>query len=396
MKIRFVALFFVALCLSGFANAQPKLVSQNVRLNGKSFTLKIASGWEIVPAAQNLKRPRFFAKAPDGRVFVSEMHDRTDNRLGAIAILENFDPKTGKFAKVSRYLSGLRNPNSLAFWRDPKSGKSWIYLALTDQLVRYEFKNGDLKPSGKAQKLASFPAYGLSYKYGGWHLTRTVAFGPNGKLYVSVGSSQNAGIEREKVRATVLELDPDGKNLKIWAKGLRNAVGLKWIGATLYATNQGADHLGDFAPADTFLKLRAGGDYGWPGCYIVKNQAKADPKFLKMGLNLTKPQNVAPTFASFPAHAAALGFDFFDAQTSDRHLKNRFVVALHGSGFRRIGAGYSLVTVDEKGAQNVFLRGFLRGRRVLGRPCDVFKTGPDSFLMSDDFGGVIYLVRRKK
>lgn len=86
----------------------------------------------------------------------------------------------------------------------------------------------------------TFPDYGLDYKYGGWHLTRIIAVAPNGKFYVSVGSSCNACAEREKVRASVLEMNADGSEQRIFAKGLRNAVGLKWIGKFLFATNLGA------------------------------------------------------------------------------------------------------------------------------------------------------------
>ena len=220
--------------LSAGVLAQTKLVPQRILLkNGRTVTLNAPSDLEIIPAAEGLKRVRFFAKAPDGRIFVTDMYNLTDNKRGSIYILDGWNAATGKFGKVIRYLSGLHNPNSVQFYRDP-SGQEWIYIAETGKLTRRRFTRGETAPTDlKPQTIATFPDYGLSYKYGGWHLTRTLAFGPNGKLYVSVGSSCNSCVEKEEVRAAVLEMNPDGTESRIFAKGLRNAVGLKWIGDSL-------------------------------------------------------------------------------------------------------------------------------------------------------------------
>src|SRR5262249_38736457 len=144
------------------------------------------------------------------------------------------DAKAGKFARVIPFLTGLRNPNSIAFYAD-RSGRHWFYLAFTDKLVRYKYAAGEDSPSGEPEILATFPDYGLNYKYGGWPLTGTIAFGANEKLYVAVGSSCNACIETEPVRAAILEMDPDGKNQRVFVNHIRNAVGLKTIGNRLYA-----------------------------------------------------------------------------------------------------------------------------------------------------------------
>ena len=165
------------------------------------------------------------------------------------------------------YISGLKNPNSVAFYTD-ENGQDWFFLAETDKLTRRKFKKGETAPTDlKPQTLATFPDYGLSYKYGGWHLTRTVLIGGNEKLYVSVGSSCNSCIEKEKVRATILEMNPDGSNRKFYATGLRNSVGMLWLGNNLFVTNQGADHLGLNAPDETFYDIKSGTDYGWARCY---------------------------------------------------------------------------------------------------------------------------------
>src|SRR6476619_546981 len=188
------------------ATAQPKLVPTKISLKGgKTITLNLAEGFEMIPAIEGLKRVRFFAKAPDGRIFVTDMFNLTDNRKGTIYILDGWDATTGKFSKVIPYMTNLKNPNSVQFYRDAQ-GQDWFYLAETDKLTRRKFTQGETKPTDNApQTLATFPDYGLSYKYGGWHLTRTIAFSSAGKLYISVGSSCNSCVEKEQVRATVLE-----------------------------------------------------------------------------------------------------------------------------------------------------------------------------------------------
>src|SRR5215204_1870948 len=263
--------------------AQPRLEAQKITLkNGKSFNLNLASDFEIIPAAEGLKRARFFAKAPDGRVFVTDMYNLADNKRGTIYILDGFDPKTGKFAAVKTYLTGLHNPNSVQFYRD-SNGQDWLYIAETGKLSRRKFKGGEQKPSdSNPQTLATFPDYGLSYKYGGWHLTRTIAFAPNGKLYVSVGSSCNACDEKEKERASIIEMNDDGSNSKIFVKGLRNAVGLKYMANNLFASNQGSDHLGLDKPDETFYALKDGADYGWASCYQSNGRVARDAKYSRL------------------------------------------------------------------------------------------------------------------
>jgi glucose/arabinose dehydrogenase len=382
------ALFLFAMA----ATAQPKLVPQRVvTKDGRSFTLNLPAEFEIIPAAEGLKRVRFFAKAPDGRIFVTDMYNLTDNDRGAIYILDGFDGQSGKFARVTPYMTGLKNPNSVQFFRDGQ-GQDWLYIAETDKLTRRRFTAGETKPTDtRPETLATFPDYGLSYKYGGWHLTRTIAFGSNGKLYVSVGSSCNACVEKENVRATVLEMNPDGSGRRIFAKGLRNAVGLRWIGNTLFAANQGSDHLGTKRPDETFYALKSGADYGWPYCHSNGGRIFADPKFKRSG----HCRGVPAPYVSFPARSSALGFDYFDDESSPESIKNSFLVALHGSTNKDIGSGYKIVIARRgKRAEN-FITGFLNKGTVMGRPCDILKLGPDSFLFSDDNKGIVYLMRRR-
>lgn len=342
------------------------------------------------------------AKAPDGRIFATTMHDLSDNSEGAVYILQGLDEKTGKFAHITRYLARLRNPNSIAFYRD-RQGQNWFYLALTDRLLRYKFANGDNSPSSPPEVLATYPAYGLSYKYGGWHLTRSIALGHddngNDLLYITVGSSCNACAEKEEIRATLAVMDPDGKNQHIVARGLRNAVGIRFVAGTLYLTNMGADHLGDDEPDDPMFALKPsvllGGkmlDYGWPHCYYSGGKPKTDARFpVEHGrLECTEaPQ----AFAAFTAHSSPLGLDYFGAESSMPVLRDHFLVALHGGSNTKLPRGYRLALVDNSGHPQDFMTGFMDHGRVRGRPCDVFKLSENSFLLSDDDAGVIYYVR---
>lgn len=393
----FVVLFFV-LQFVIFAD-QPKLVPHKISLkNGKTFYLNLPADYEIIPAAEGLKRVRFFAKAPDGRLFVTDMLNLSDNSKGTVYILDEFDSKTGKFAKVIPYLTNLRNPNSAQFYKD-ENGQDWFYLAETHQLTRRRFQKGETKPTDtRPQILATFPDYGLDYKYGGWHLTRTIAFSPAGKLYISVGSSCNACDEKEEARATVMQMNPDGTNQRFFARGLRNAVSIKWIGGTFWASNQGSDHLGLDKPDETFYALQDGADYGWASCYQAEGKIFFDttkPNKLKKPTSRLKSCKGMPvSYAYFPAHSSVMGFDYFDAPETDEKIKNAFLVALHGSTNKKVGSGYKIVIMRRGEPLQDFVTGFLQGT-VHGRPLDIMRLGANSFLFTDDHTGIVYFVRKK-
>ena len=364
--------------------------------DGRSFELNLPEGFGISVAAQGLKRVRFMARSPDDRVFVTDMYNLADNTKGAVYILEDFDPASKSFKKVTPYLTRLRNPNSVAFYTD-ESGADWLYLALTDRLLRYRYTRGETAPTSRPEVLVTFPDYGLNYKYGGWHLTRTVLVGGNGKIYVSVGSSCNACVETEEVRASILEMEPDGKHQRHYARGMRNAVGLRWVGGRLYATDMGADHLGVDKPADTMYAVRDGANYGWPFCYQSGARVFADPKFNPRGARWNC-RNAPVAYSAFDAHSAPLGLEYF-AEGSVPELSGSFLVALHGSTRKSLGRGYRVVRVAgnaQGGAQpEDFITGFLQAGTVYGRPADIFAYGRDAFLLTDDRAGVVYYVYRK-
>jgi glucose/arabinose dehydrogenase len=385
-----LVIIFLAWCTATFA--QPTLSPVRINLkSGKSFTLNLASDFEIIPALEGLKRVRFFARSPDGRIFVTDMLNLADNSKGTVYILDGWNAQTGKFAKAIPYMTNLRNPNSVQFYTD-EAGQEWFYLAETHQLTRRKYTRGELKPADtKPQVLATFPDYGLSYKYGGWHLTRTISFSPDRRLYVSVGSSCNACVEKEKVRASIISMNPDGTDQKEFAKGLRNAVGLRAIGKFVFATNQGSDHLGLQKPDETFYALKDGADYGWPYCHSSGGKIFADPKFKRPG----QCANVVAPYAHFPARSSALGFDYFNDEDVDPTVKNAFLVSLHGSTNKKIGHGYKVVIMRKGEPLEDFLTGFLQRGTVNGRPCDIMKLDANSFLMTDDHSGIVYLIRKK-
>lgn len=444
---------------------------------GKSLTLSLPSSLTLDVAATGLKRVRFFAQAPDGRIFATGMYNLADNSNGVVYLLDGWDAKTHRFTHIIRYLDHLRNPNNLAFWTDPATGQSWLYLPLTDKLVRYKYTPGESQPSGPPQTLIHFPDYGLNYKYGGWHLTRTVTVATlhgETRVYVAAGSSCNYCQEREVLRAAVVSMKPDGSQQHIVAQGLRNAVDLRFVpdldGGALMATNMGDDHLGDSLPEDTFFELDSNDhptsstpqNYGWPTCYFGNGKpihdttplpamptpgdlqteserpkdaglashsrtaeeddsiyGAQDGSISAAGTNLAAggghlplhdpnaklgaaPQplsscdHVPAAYTTFAAHSSPLGLAYFGSDNPILH--DSFLVALHGAGHPRIGTGYRVVQftpADRK--PRPFLTGFLTkgpngGPLVHGRPCGFLRLGPDTFLLTDDYLGLIYYV----
>ena len=367
-----------------------KLVPHRIHLQKKiDFVLNIPEGYKISVAAENLRRLRFLAKSPDGKLFATDMFNLDDNKKGAVYIFDNWDSSKHRFRKVITYLDGLHNPNQVAFYN------KYIYVAETDKLSRYVYKSGDTIPSSSAEVIATFPAYGLSYKYGGWHLTRSLSF-HNNKLYVSVGSSCNACVEKEEVRASVMEMNPDGSNKKMFAKGLRNSVGIKWVGDKLWVTSMGRDLIGADKPEDLFGTIEKNKFYGWPFYYQYKNKIYADKQFADSArANWVKEPPIA--FCGFKAHSAPLGFDYFE-NFGDPVLNSSFLVALHGSTTVSRKRGNAIVKVLDQHKYVDVVTGFLGGTTEatrFGRPCDVMMNDKKSFFFTDDKNGVLYYVWRE-
>lgn len=366
------------------------LVPASVRLaKGLVFDLMIPDGYELKVAAEGMDRLRFITPSPDGRLFITDMHDLTDNKKGKVYIFSGWNEDSARFRERHVYLDGLRNPNQVVFYST--AADTFLYVATTNNLFRFPFHSGDTVPSTAPTVIDTFPNYGLNYKYGGWHLTRSLAFHGN-KLYASIGSSCNACIEKEDVRATVLEMDPDGRNQRIYASGLRNAVGLKWIMGDLFATDMGSDQFGTEAPEDKLHHVVEDGFYGWPYFYQSGNEVVMDTAFARPDMRLRPPEKA---HAVLGPHTAPLGFDLF-AGFSDERLKNSFVVALHGSSIVKMAKGYAIVRVRPGYPPEKVVDGFLQNGERHGRPCDVHMRDASSFWFTDDLNGVLYLVRKKR
>lgn len=187
----------------------------------------------------------------------------------------------------------------------------------------------------------------------------------------------------------------DGKRARVYARGLRNAVGLRWVKDALFATDMGADQFGNDVPDERMFALEEGANYGWPHCYQDHATVKRDPIFGVGGAGAICA-HVPAAFARFPAHAAPLGFEHFDHGDAIAEVKDSFVVALHGSTKRSIAHGYRVVRVREGGAPpDDVITGFMRGEKVYGRPVDVLRWR-DGMLVSDDFAGAIYFLGARK
>jgi glucose/arabinose dehydrogenase len=320
---------------------------------------------------------------PGGVLLVSESGE------GKVVALP--DPqKTGKATQTVTVLKGLNEPHGLAFYE----GK--LYVAENDKVRRYDWDEANLKASNPA-KLADLPT-------GGGHSTRTILF-HGGKMYVSAGSSCNVCLEKDPRRATVMEFNPDGSGQRIFAKGLRNAVGLAVNPKTdtVWATVNGRDWLGDDLPPETIYDLgKEGGDGGWPFCY---GDRVPDSNFTKPGDDRCK--SVLEPKVQMQAHSAPLGLAFYEGTQFPPEYRNNIFLAFHGSWNRSVPTGYKVVRVklDDKGqpvggAQD-FLTGWLapgetKKGRWMGRPVGVIFGSDGSMYLTDDSQGKVYRITYAK
>lgn len=381
------------MCVAAMAGG-PVLYPHAVHLQkGVDLTLRLPAGYGISIAYEGLRRLRFLTKSPDGRLFATDMYNKSDNRRGKVYIFENWDSTQRKFTRVATYLDHLQNPNQVAFYRD--RGIDYIYVAETGVLSRYVYHAGDEHPSGKPDTLARFPDYGLGYKYGGWHLTRSLAFHGN-KLYVSVGSSCNACIEKEAVRASVVEMNPDGSGSRPFATGLRNSVAIKWVDGKLWATGMGRDLLGPDKPEDLLEAVEEGKWYGWPYYFQFKGKILPDTAMQRQALaeGVRIPDAPPVAWCGFKAHSAPLGFESFKG-FADPVISDRVLVALHGSTMVSRQRGNSIVMILGRDSYVPVIDGFQTGKTAAdrkGRPCDILMNDARSFFFTDDHNGVLYYV----
>jgi glucose/arabinose dehydrogenase len=333
--------------------------------------VRLPPGFRIETFASGLGAPRMMAVSPSGDLFAS-----VPSR-GQIVTLPDRD-RDGRADRVVVYAGGLDRPHGVAFFR------GFLYAAETGAVVRFPYRPGDLAGGRPEVVVRDLPS-------GGGHWTRTIAFGPDGKMYVSVGSSCNVCEERDPRRAAILQFDPDGTGGRIFARGIRNAVGITVHPQTgeLWATNNGRDWLGDDFPPDTVLVVKERAHYGWPYC---NGRQVPDPEFGRPDFC----KSTALPAVEIQAHSAPLGLSFYTGGVFPAEYRENLFVALHGSWNRTVPTGYKVIRIPMQGGgpgpPQDFAAGWLQGDRAWGRPVDVI-TGKDGALyVSDDRAGAIYRI----
>ena len=335
-------------------------------------------GFGVGRFAEGLPGARFLRFTEAGDLLVSLP------REGRIVLLERDANGDGRADGARTLIDGLNRPHGIELH------DGWLYVGETDAIGRVRFDAETRALTGTLERIVT----GLPG--GGNHWTRTVRIGPDGLLYVHVGSSCNACLEEDPRRATMLRFAADGSHPEVFATGLRNSVGFDWRPGTndLYATDNGRDLLGDDYPPCELNLVVEGGFYGWP---FANADGKPDPDH--GAGHEAEIARTRPPVHLFRPHNAPLGITFVRHPSAPPELRGAALVALHGSWNRSQKDGYKVVSLrwpdDGAGGPIVerdFLTGFERGGDVIGRPVDVAE-GPDGAIyVSDDYAGSIYRV----
>jgi glucose/arabinose dehydrogenase len=367
--------------------------------------LKVPAGFEVKPFASGLSGPRLLRTAPNGDIFVAE------TGAGRVRVLR--PGENGAAAGQNEvFAGGLHGPFGIAFY--PADKPEWVYVGNTDSVVRFAYRDGDMKARGAPESIvAALPT--------GGHSTRDVAFSKDGsKMFVSVGSASNdaegmgrldpAGLRKweqgkpagaawgfESERADVLVFDPQGKDRRIYATGIRNCVGLAINPTTgdLWCSTNERDGLGDNLPPDYITRVREGGFYGWPWYYMGAHE---DPRHLGERPDL-KDKVTVPDVLIQP-HSASLQMMFYTGDQFPADLKGSAFAAEHGSWNRATRTGYKIIRAIVKdgvptGEYEDFVTGFvLDDASVWGRPVGVVQAKDGSLLFSEDGNGTVWRVSR--
>jgi glucose/arabinose dehydrogenase len=333
---------------------------------------------------EGLSTPRQMRTAPNGDIFVAET---VGGAAGGVKIFRGLTAD-GKPQQTSVFAS-LPNAFGINFY-PPGANPQWVYVTNTSTVVRFPYKNGDLKATGPAQTLISdLPA-------GGGHSTRDVVFSKDGKsMLVAVGSASNNNDDDKEVhRANILEYTPEGKFIGIYASGIRNPVGLAVNPDTgeVWTSINERDTYGDNLVPDYVTHVERGGFYGWPWFYIGGNY---DPKHEGKHPEL-RSKVIVPDVLVQP-HSASLGMAFYEGKQFPKEYSGDAFAAEHGSWNHAAGSGHEVIRNPlEKGrASGVyedFLTGFSTNGVVWGRPVGIATATDGSLLVSDDGAKVIWRV----
>ena len=342
--------------------------------------LKLPAGFQINVFAQGLGNVRMLAVTPDGTILA------TCPKEGEVIALKDADGD-GKAEHKETVLS-LPDVHGIAL-RD-----NYVYLTTTKKLLRTPLKTGKWdKPEALGKELPD----------GGQHGRRTIAFGPDGALYLSIGSTCNNCEETNPEHATLLKVNPQTWDRVIFAKGLRNTIGFAWHPQTqeLWGMDHGSDDRGDDIPPEELNQIREG-DYGWPFAYGQKlADAKANPPKDGTTKEARAAQSIAPVL-EYQAHSAPIGLVFYNGSQFPNEYRNDAFVVMRGSWNRKPATGYKVVRARfENGKPKEFqdfVSGFLieDGKAHFGRLAGLAVAPDGSLLISEDTNGMIYRVSYKK
>lgn len=338
--------------------------------------LKVPSGFAINTFAEKLGKPRILVIAPTGDVYTS------DRDAGLVILMK--DANHDGVCDVKDTVAHIENAHGLAI----KGSKMYI-AAIREMFVADIEADGTL---GEPRKILD------NLPDAGQHPNRTIAFGPDGKLYLSIGSTCNSCDEQNHLNATIVQMDENGTNLKIFAKGLRNTIGFDWHPQTgaLWGFDHGIDWLGDEDQKEELNEVKQQAVYGWPyiygeGKYNPANRPPGDTTYAQYAKLTTLPA------LTYSAHAAPMQMTFYTGNKFPGY-KNDAFIALHGSWNRSTPVGYKVVRVHFENGRpsNVedFLTGFLldKNTSVFGRPVGVAVHPDGSLYVSDDTNGLIYRI----
>ena len=362
--------------------------------NAPDAVARPANVWPIAPAgfkveqyATGLDNPRLLRTAPNGDVFLAE------STAGRIRVFRGLT-SDGKPEQMQIFASGLKRPYGIAFY-PPGKDPQWIYVGNTDAVVRFPYRDGDLKASGPSEHIADLPAPG-------GHWTRSIEFSPDGKkMFVSVGSESNDddtdSNPQEKNRADILEFNPEGSGMKVYAYGVRNAGGGLAIHpqtGELWCSVNERDALGDNLVPDYITHVQEGGFYGWPWWYIGGHQ---DPR--QKGKHPELKDKVIVPDVLLQAHSASLQPTFYEGKQFPAEYRDDIFASEHGSWNRSVRAGYEVIRVPlhqtghASGEYEDFVTGFvLPDGSVWGRPVGITVASDGALLVSDDGSNSIWRI----
>jgi glucose/arabinose dehydrogenase len=368
-----------------------------------------AAGLSVNAFATGLDHPRWLYVLPNGDVLVAEANkplkkdgggikgwimERVMQRAGAgvpsanrITLLRDADGD-GVAETRSVFLEGLNSPFGMALIGGA------LYVANTDSLMRFPYKNGDRRIAASGVKVADLPAGDINH-----HWTKNVIASRDGsRLYVTVGSNSNVGengLENEVNRAAILEVDPASGRSRVFASGLRNPNGLAWQpkSGDLWAAVNERDELGSDLVPDYMTSVKDGGFYGWPYSYYGQNvDQRVKPQRPDLVAGAIKPDY------ALGAHTAALGLAFYEGTLLPKRYQGGAFVGLHGSWNRKPLSGYKVIFVPfadgrPAGMAEDVLTGFVNSEgNALGRPVGVAVDRTGALLVADDVGNAVWRV----